>query len=98
MHGKMVGRYCELRKDSEQLEANIQALHRSKCIFFCRCARQVSAPSSPVLQTSQLLALRQAAAGQCGACPGIVETGPSIQDGGNLTCTRTCHPPCAPAG
>ena len=45
MNGRMVGSYCELREDSRLLEANIEALHRSKCTFFCRVWRQVSEPS-----------------------------------------------------
>lgn len=41
MNGNMVGRYCELRKDSKQLEANLEALQHSKCVFLSKCWRQV---------------------------------------------------------
>lgn len=42
MEGETVGRLGDLRNHSQQLEANVEALQRSKCLFFSQCWRQVS--------------------------------------------------------
>ena len=59
VEGHVLGRsiLCELQQDTRQLEANIEAIQRTKCTFFCVCMNKVSPFSSsfsclPGCQTS----------------------------------------------